>query len=207
MGMFDTIVFPASIDCRQCGAPIASTQTKQFGCVLDAYRVGDVIPHSPVVLGVLEEELYCEPCRRFDQKVYLTLWHGLLTGVYEDRAEAEGRVMSVDRADILGHLIAHQTEERRLRRLLQGLLNTLHSYAEYLAADDKEAFLSGPFAFLGRSDLREHLAAATEGAAGETAGETASGEARAARTLLSVIERYQADTKRDHGDDEDGGIF
>ncbi|MBN1835028.1 MAG: hypothetical protein JW820_04200 [Spirochaetales bacterium] len=203
MGMFDTIVFPAPIACRQCGAPIVSTQTKQFGCLLDTYRVGDVIPHSPVVLGVLEEELYCEPCKRFDQKVYLTLWHSLLVGVYQDRAEAEGCVASVDRAEILGHLVAHQTEERRLRRLLHGLLNTLHSYAEYLAADDKEAFLSAPFAFLGTCDLREHLAAAAEGAAGEAA----SGEAKAAATLLSIIERCQAAIKRGHGDDENGGIF
>ena len=203
--MFDTIVFPSPIACVHCGAPIPSTQTKQFGCLLDTYRVGDVIPHSPVVLGVLEEELYCEPCRSFDQKIYLTLWHNLLTGIYEDRALAESRLASVDRAEVLEHLIAHQGEERRLRRLLNRLLNTLHSYADYLAAEDKEAFLSRPFAFLGNSELREHLAAAGEAVGADAPGMNApSADSTAARTLLSIIERLRSEMGRA---DEDNGLF
>ena len=198
--MFDTIAFPARIACRECGHSIASTQTKQFGCILDTYRVGEVIPHSPIVLGVLEEELCCETCRRFDQKVYLTLWHSLLIAVCQERAEAEHRLASVDRAEILGHLIAHQAEERRLRKLLHGLLNTLHSYADYLAASDKQAFLSDPLAFLGRRDLRKHLVADAEGATGEPA----SGEAGVARTLLSIVEGCRSDVTPD---EEDDGIF
>ena len=198
--MFDTIVFPAPIACRECAHPIASTQTKQFGCILDTYRVGDVIPHSPIVLGVLEEELYCESCRRFDQKVYLTLWHSLLIGVFHERAEAAHRLASVDRAEILGHLIAHQTERRRLRTLLNGLVNTLQSYADYLVASDKQAFLSDPLAFLGRGDFREHLAANAEG----TTGEPASDEAKVARTLLRIIEGCRRDLTQD---EEDDGVF
>ena len=198
--MFDTIAFPAPIACRECGHSIASTQTKQFGCILDTYRVGDVIPHSPIVLGVLEEELYCETCGRLDQKAYLSLWHSLLIAVCQERAEAEHRLASVDRAEILSHLIAHQAEEKRLRRLLHGLLNALHAYADYLAASDKQAFLSDPLAFLDGSNLREHLARDTERASREPT----SGEAQVARTLVSIIEGCRSAVTQDQ---EDDGIF
>jgi hypothetical protein len=182
MGLFDTICFPSTIPCASCGAPVAATQTKQLGCSLVTYRIGDMVAECPVITGVLEERLSCERCPRSDQRIYVTLWHSLLTGVYRDRSEAEGRLMAVDRADILNHLIAHQGEEQRLRRLLSAFLGTVSAYAEYLEAADKEKYLSEPLNSLLRLELRDHLSAADPlssivehyrremGAAGEDAG-------------------------------------
>jgi hypothetical protein len=182
MDLFDTIIFPNPIACASCGAPVAAAQTKQLDCSLATYRIGDVVAECPVITGVLEERLSCDRCPRSDQRIYLTLWHSLLTGVYRDRSEAEARLMAVDRADILNHLIAHQGEEQRLRRLLSAILGTVSSYAEYLDAADKEKYLSEPLYSLHRLELRDHLTASDPlssivehyrremGAAGEDAG-------------------------------------
>lgn len=96
-----------TIDCAQCGTAIPSTQTKSLDSTLDTYRVGDVVSAEGITTGVLTEELYCEPCRKFDQKIYMTLWHGLITGFYTDEAEAERKLLAVDRADILYYLGQH----------------------------------------------------------------------------------------------------
>ena len=108
--MFDTLVFPEPIACVQCGTAIPSTQTKSLGSTLDTYGVGDVVSAEGFSTGVLAEQLYCEPCRKFDQKIYVTLWHGLITGFYTDEAEAERNLLAVDRADILYYLGEHQRE-------------------------------------------------------------------------------------------------
>ena len=158
--MFDTLVFPEPIACVQCGTAVPSTQTKSLGSTLDTYRVGDVVSADGITTGVLTEELYCEPCRKFDQKIYLTLWHGLITGFYTDEAEAERNLLAVDRADILYYLTEHQRECRRVRGLLSHALTAVKSYADYAASEDKEAFLNKPFGFLARSDLKGHLDAA-----------------------------------------------
>ena len=92
-----------TIDCAQCGTAIPSTQTKSLDSTLDTYRVGDVVSAEGITAGVLTEELYCEPCRKFDQKIYMTLWHGLITGFYTDEAEAERKLLAVDRAGDLEH--------------------------------------------------------------------------------------------------------
>ena len=157
--MFDTLVFPEPIDCVQCGKPVPSTQTKSLDSTLDTYRVGDVVSAEGITTGVLTEELYCEPCRRFDQKIYVTLWHGLITGFYTDEAEAERNLLAVDRADILYYLTRHQRERRRVTGLLHRALAVVESYADYATSEDKEAFLNKPFGFL-RSDLKGHLGAA-----------------------------------------------
>ena len=155
--MFDTLVFPEPIACVQCGTAIPSTQTKSLGSTLDTYRVGDVVSAEGFSTGVLAEQLYCEPCRKFDQKIYLTLWHGLITGFYTDEAEAERNLLAVDRADILYYLGEHQRERRRVSSLLYHALAVVESYADYAASDDKEAFLNKPFGFMVRADLKEHL--------------------------------------------------
>lgn len=159
MGMFDTLVFPEPIDCEHCGGAVPSTQTKSLGSTLDTYRVGDVVSADGVTTGVLTEELYCEPCRKFEQKIYVTLWHGLITGFYTDEAEAERNLLAVDRADILYYLTLHQRERRRVTSLLHRALGVVETYADYTASEDKEAFLNKPFRFA-RSDLKEHLGTA-----------------------------------------------
>ena len=74
--------------------------------------------------------------------------------------EAERNLLAVDRADILYYLAEHQRECRRVRGLLHRALAAVESYADYVASDDKEAFLNKPFGFLTRSDLKGHLDAA-----------------------------------------------
>ena len=160
MGMFDTLVFPEPIDCAQCGTAIPSTQTKSLESTLDTYRVGDVVSAEGITTGVLTERLYCESCRKFDQKIYMTLWHSLITGFYTDQAEAERNLLAVDRADILYYLGQHQRERRRITGLLYRVLGVVNSYADYTASEDKEAFLNEPFGFLVRADLKEYLDAA-----------------------------------------------
>ena len=108
-------------------------------------------------------------------------WHGLITGVYGDEAEAERNLLAVDRADLLYYLSAHQRECRRVRRLLRQALAVVQSYADYTASEDKEAFLAEPFGFLTRSDLKEHLAAAAP--------------------LKSIVDEYQRRLGRTDEDD------
>ncbi len=142
---------------RAAGHPVASVQSKELGQGLATYHVGDVVAECPVVTGILEEMLWCAACRAMDHKVYVTIWHSLITGVYRDGAEAEARLLAVDRADILNHLVVHQRERWRLRRNLGTLLSLLEAYAEYLAADDKAAFLGAPLGGIGRWELKDHL--------------------------------------------------
>ena len=182
MGMFDTLVFPEPIACVECGTQVPSTQTKSLGSTLETYRVGDVVSADGITTGVLVEDLYCEPCRKFDQKIYVTLWHGLVTGFYTDEAEAERNLLAVDRADILYYLTEHQRERRRVRSLLFRALAVVESCADYAASEDKEAFLNKPFGFLARSDLKGHLDAADP--------------------LKSIVEEYRR--KLGRADEDDG---
>ena len=46
---------------------------------------------------------------------------------------------------------------RRVTGLLYRVLGVVESYADYVAAEDKEAVLNKPFGFV-RADLKEHLA-------------------------------------------------
>jgi uncharacterized protein YbaR (Trm112 family) len=157
MGLFDTVVFPAPVACPGCGTPLASVQSKELGQGLATYRVGDVVAECPIVTGILEQMLWCDACHAMDHKVYVTIWHSLLTGVYLDGTEAEARLLAVDRADILNHLVVHQRERWRLRRNLGTLLSLLEAYVGYLAADDKAAFLGAPLGGIGRWELKDHL--------------------------------------------------
>ena len=160
MGMFDTLIFSEAIACVQCGTPVPSTQTHSLGETLDTFRVGDVAAAGEITTGVLKEQLYCKQCKKFDQNIYVTLWHGLITGVYRDEADAERNLLAVDRADLLYYLTEHQRERRRVRKLLRHALAVVQSYADYAASEDQEAFLEAPFGFLTRSELKQHLAAA-----------------------------------------------
>jgi hypothetical protein len=157
MGMFDAIVFPRPIACAGCGAPIESTQSHELGQTLDTYRVGDAVEACPIATGVLEERLYCHACKGVEQRVYFTIWHSLLTGVYGSQEEAEAHLFGVDRADILNYLIAHQKEERRLGGLLRSALGLVSDYAEYLEAPDKAEFLDEPLGGILHLGLKDHL--------------------------------------------------
>lgn len=142
MGMFDTVYFDKPFTCRSCGAEIDQVQTKVFEPGLRDYRTGDVVAGSPVLNGVLREDLYCAACNTAVQPVYFAVWHTLLVGTWESPEEAERRVDSVDRAQLLDWLADHQ--QRALRwhdrfSRLYGELQNLHDYQR----DESAASLAG----------------------------------------------------------------
>lgn len=157
MSLFDTIVFPEAITCARCGASVMSTQTYELGETLDTYRVGDMADAGALSTGVIEERLFCGKCRNFEERIYVTLWHGLITGIYRDQDEAERNLLAVDRADILYWLAEHQREERRVRGLLREVLGTVERYAEHLASQEKGIEPSGFYAAFTLRHLKEHL--------------------------------------------------
>jgi hypothetical protein len=134
MGMFDTLVIDPPLKCDRCGALISETQTKVFGNLLKTYKIGDVVDTSEVKTGIIEERLYCPACGNSQQKVFITIWHSLITGVYLDPMDAEAKVLSIDRADILNHLIVHQSAYDELLRRYINLYHTIEGYREFIVS-------------------------------------------------------------------------
>jgi len=132
MGMFDTLRLPSAHACAKCAHGLLEIQTKVFGNLLKVYQVGDVVDACDIKTGVLEESLYCPSCSNIDQRIYITLWHSLISGVYSSAVEAEAKLFSVDRADILNHLMRHQSNSQDLRRRYLDLFHTLEGYWEYV---------------------------------------------------------------------------
>lgn len=131
MGLFDTIIFEEPKLCSSCGAKIDSVQTKAFDPALLEYRVGDVVCGSPLLSGVIREDLFCNACNSMTGVVYLAIWHTLLAGVYDTAEEAETRIQHVDRAELLDYIARHQkqawTWHNRFSRLF-GDLRNLYDY-------------------------------------------------------------------------------
>lgn len=134
MGIFDTVLLDQPRNCKICGACIDQVQTKVFDPVLREYRVGDIISGSPVLAGVIQEDLFCPSCNSISQKVYFAIWHTLLVGVFDTIEEAETRMQSVDRSELLDHIARHQTQaltwHNRFSRLY-GELQNLHDYLRH----------------------------------------------------------------------------
>ena len=57
MGLFDTVVLDEARACSSCGATIDAVQTKSFSSALREYRVGDIVAESPMLTGVVWEDL------------------------------------------------------------------------------------------------------------------------------------------------------
>lgn len=133
MGMFDTMHFPEPVGCPTCGAAIASTQTKHIGNLMFHYRVGSVLDCSPVLIGIMEETVWCDHCRAQDQpddwRVYLVVWHGILGGICRSKEEAEERLRSVDRADLIEWLVRSSDRTRAWQRSFLGLSGDLHRFS------------------------------------------------------------------------------
>ncbi|TVR65959.1 MAG: hypothetical protein EA427_17135 [Spirochaetaceae bacterium] len=137
MGIFDTVRFDPPRTCPNCGTTISEVQTKVFDPGLREYRVGDVIYGSPILSGVIREDLYCPGCAAMEnserRSVWFSIWHTLLVGVYDDPSEAEARLQTVDRAELLDYLARHQsaalTWHDRFSRLY-GELQNLHDFQQ-----------------------------------------------------------------------------
>jgi len=148
MGMFDTLRLPKTYTCIHCGHQITEIQTSVFGNLLKTYQVGDVAEGSDVKIGVLEESVYCPSCSNIDQKLYITVWHSLISGVYLSQKDAEDNLLKVDRADILFFLMRHQTEIATLRRKYLELFHTVEGYREYSKSITEGKTWDGGFRYL-----------------------------------------------------------
>ncbi|MFW5836270.1 MAG: hypothetical protein ACOCVK_02560 [bacterium] len=142
MGLFDTIVLDPPMKCPHCGSAF-SLQTKHFDRAMLTYRIGSIISGSPALSGIFPEELYCETCRRADREhvkaVYLVVWHTILAGVELSEADAEARLASVDRVDLIRWLDESQNAEREWQQRFWGLYRDVHQWHEHVRREANRA--------------------------------------------------------------------
>lgn len=137
MGMFDTITLKPTLECNQCGQTITETQTKVFGNLLRIYKVGDVVETSDVKTGIIEEPLYCPACGNSSQRIFITIWHSLITGIYPTNELAESKLLSIDRADILNYLMEHQKAYLELLHRYTTFYRTVEGYQDFIQTKAK----------------------------------------------------------------------
>lgn len=129
MGMFDTIVFEKAYTCTQCGAEVASTQTKAFEQTLSSYRVKDCISHAEDI-RIVKEELFCYKCSKFEgQYVYLAVVRGILVGVADALHAAQGMLndLNLEKMILWHHDLyrKYRREARERTRALNFMRNTV----------------------------------------------------------------------------------
>lgn len=146
MGMFDTIILDPPLACSRCGSALV-LQTKHFDPAMMTYRVGSIASSSPIVIGILEDLAFCDRCHREDREstdpIYLVIWHHILAGVERSEADAESRLASIDRLDLIEWLDQAQRAEREWRRRFRRLYRDVRLWHEYLereaSAEESEA--------------------------------------------------------------------
>ncbi|MCC5840727.1 MAG: hypothetical protein JJT96_11430 [Opitutales bacterium] len=116
MGLFDTIHFKEPLQVPGWKQPVTGMQTKHFGSFMQDYTVGSLLPESPVLIGVVEDALWCAPEEKGGEgrthPVYFAIWHRILAGVYLDAGQAEERLRTVDRLDLITWLDQAQRQTR-----------------------------------------------------------------------------------------------
>jgi len=130
MGMFDTIVFDKAYTCTQCGAEVASTQTKAFERTLSHYHVKDCISHAEDI-RIVKEELYCGKCSKFEgQYVYIAVVRGILVGVADTLEAAQGMLndLNLEKMILWHHDLykKYRQELGRKTRALNFMRNTVN---------------------------------------------------------------------------------
>lgn len=137
MGIFDTVRLHPALHCATCGKEIDQIQTKAFEPGLREYEIGDIITGSPIVNGVIREDLYCPSCNSTSRQVYFAIWHSLLVGICDTVDAAEHRIGNVDRAELIDYIAQHQGTalqwHDRFSRLY-GELQNLHDYQKRAAS-------------------------------------------------------------------------
>lgn len=136
MGLFDTIHFPEPLHVPGWKEPVASTQSKHFGSFMRDYTVGCLLPESPVLIGVVEEELWCAPEEDGGEgqrhPVYLAIWHRIFAGAYLEAEQAEERLRTVDRLDLIAWLDQAQRASRGWRARYGRLYADVSAWHEHL---------------------------------------------------------------------------
>lgn len=130
MGMFDSIFFDKPYICSQCGAEIASTQTKAFDQSMSSYEVKDCIYHAEDI-RIVKEELFCDKCKFIGQHVYLAVVRGILVGVADTLQAAQGMLndLNLEKTILWYHdLFKRYRAESREK---QGALNFMGHVVEW----------------------------------------------------------------------------
>jgi hypothetical protein len=151
MGLFDTVRFDEPLRVPGWECPVIETQTKHFGSSMQTYTVGSILSESPVRIGVVEDSLWCasEPAGAAGQThpVYFAIWHHILAGVFLDAEEAEQRLRSVDRLDLIAWLDQAQTRsqewESRFGELRSDVSAWHRHQTEAEPTNEREALLRG----------------------------------------------------------------
>jgi len=133
MGLFDTIHLQEPLVCPHCGAKESSLQTHELGDSMATYRVGSVLRMTPVLTGIVKESLWCSSCHKAGREkasspVYLVIWNSILAGVTQDLAQAETRLASVDRLDLIAWLDEAQRDSARWRRSYWDLFSDVEQW-------------------------------------------------------------------------------
>ena len=138
MGMFDTIHVKPPLICPTCAAEILSLQTKELSDSMAHFKIGSVLRDSPVLTGIVQETLWCSACHDAQREqtnppVYLVIWHSILAAVEQDPAQAEARLATVDRLDLIAWLDEAQRETARWHRHYHDLHHDVQRWHEHLA--------------------------------------------------------------------------
>ena len=141
MGLFDTIIVDPPLTCSRCGSEL-EIQTKHFDSIMLTYRIGSVLSGSPVLSGILPETVFCSECHRagreHDDQIFLVVRHSILAGVERSEADAESRLTSIDRVDLIEWLDQAQRAEREARGRFWGLYRDVQMWHEHLQRDASE---------------------------------------------------------------------
>jgi len=134
MGLFDTVHLSEPIRLAECDKLVTEIQTKEFGNAMRDYFIGSVLDQSPVLIGVVEESVWCEPREEGGEgklhPVYFAIWHRILAGVYLDSSEAEERLHTVDRLDLIAWMDQAQRESRQWQRRYHRLFSDVKEWQE-----------------------------------------------------------------------------
>ena len=137
MGLFDTLVFRKEFICDKCKAKIKNTQTKQFDNTLSTYTEGDFVYGANIITGVIKENLYCDNCKNFDQNIYIAIWHSLYIGTFHNYEDAEARINSVEKTDLLDYILFQQKRFVKSVRAHNTFYSLIREFSEYCNNKDQ----------------------------------------------------------------------
>ena len=151
MGMFDTLIFRHPFKCCNCQADIVSTQTKRFERALSEFAEGDVLFGTSIITGVIEENLFCDKCNSLDQKVFISIWHSLFTGAFLTCEEAEKRINSIEKTDLIDYIIFQQERYLKAVENHNSFYSLINQYYQYCS--NKEDYIKDDFLNFGKDDF------------------------------------------------------
>lgn len=129
MGLFDTIHFPEPLHVPGFSRPVTETQTKLFANAMRNYSVGSILPEAPVLIGVVEDFIWCAPepgeHEGKQHPIYFAIWHRVLAGIYLDAQAAQQRLHSVDRLDLVEWLDSAQNDAQKWKQRYWRLLSDI----------------------------------------------------------------------------------